>query len=250
MTTQNFRVYAYLRASTEEQDATRALGVLNNFAEKLEIKIAKNFFENESGSIIQRPELFKIIDIACEYDVILIEKIDRLTRLNFEDWENLKSILRSKKIKIVSPDVPTSYASFSFRPMKTVSPDNLGKIEPHFIDRILDSINDMLIDVLAAIAYKDNADRKERAAQGIANALKNGVKFGRRKGELGKRIQAKQPSILTLLKNKMSAIAIAKELNVCRQTISRIAKKNNLQWLGLELGWVQKTEIQKQKSID
>ena len=229
MITQNFRVYAYLRASTEEQDATRALGVLNNFAEKLEIKIAKSFFENESGSIIQRPELFKIIDIACEYDVILIEKIDRLTRLNFEDWENLKSILKSKKIKIVSPDVPTSYASISFRSTKTVSPDNLGKIEPHFVDRILDCINDMLIDMLAAIAYKDNADRKERAAQGIANALKNGVKFGRKSGSLNKRIENLEPHVVNFLMKGVSWVTIAKTLKITQNTIQKIKKRNGIQ---------------------
>jgi DNA invertase Pin-like site-specific DNA recombinase len=236
MSTQNFRVYAYLRASTEEQDATRALGVLNNFAEKLEIKIAKSFFENESGSIIQRPELFKIIDIACEHDVILIEKIDRLTRLNFEDWGKLKGILRSKKIKIVSPDVPTTYASISFRSIKTVSPDNLGKIEPHFVDRILDSINDMLIDMLAAFAYKDNADRKERQAQGIAKKKAAG---GWKCRDMSQRIKEKLPTIIFMLQQRVSQRKIAAALGVGVVTINKINKE-----------YISTTVTVKQKSIN
>ena len=231
MITQNFRVYAYLRASTEEQDATRALGVLNNFAEKLEIKIAKSFFENESGSIIQRPELFKIIDIACEDDVILIEKIDRLTRLNFEDWGKLKSILKSKKIKIVSPDVPTTYASFSFRSMKTLSPDNLGKIEPHFVDRILDSINDMLIDMLAAVAYKDNADRKERQAQGI---VKKKAAGGWKARGMSQGMKEKLPAILFMLKEGTPQRKIAKATGTSLPKVNQLNKEYILKTLRIK----------------
>lgn len=52
------RVYAYLRASTKEQDANRAKIELQSFADRMSISIAAWFVENESGASLSRPELF------------------------------------------------------------------------------------------------------------------------------------------------------------------------------------------------
>ena len=40
------RVYAYLRASTKEQDALRAKGTLSDFAQILKVKVSAWFIEN------------------------------------------------------------------------------------------------------------------------------------------------------------------------------------------------------------
>lgn len=53
----NFRTYAYLRASTKEQDAGRAKNVLLRFANDHDLVISAFFAENESGATLQRPEL-------------------------------------------------------------------------------------------------------------------------------------------------------------------------------------------------
>ncbi|MBD4398910.1 recombinase family protein, partial [Xanthomonas citri pv. citri] len=44
------RVYAYLRASTTQQDATRAKGQLDEFATANGMTISSYFTENESGA--------------------------------------------------------------------------------------------------------------------------------------------------------------------------------------------------------
>ena len=51
------------------------------------------FIKNESGAKLQRPELFRMLDIAEQDDAILIEQIDRITRLTEQDWNELKSII-------------------------------------------------------------------------------------------------------------------------------------------------------------
>ena len=78
----NFRVYGYLRASTEEQDANRAKDALLYFANNAHLTIASFFIENESGATLNRPELFRLLDIAQADDIILVEQIDRISRLN------------------------------------------------------------------------------------------------------------------------------------------------------------------------
>lgn len=160
------RTYAYLRASTAEQDATRALVELEGFATSHGLTIAAPFVENVSGASLQRPELFRLLAIAQPGDVLLVEQIDRLSRLNADDWEKLRSTIQSKGIKIVALDLPTSYMQLTH-----------GNDE--FMRSMMNAINGMMLDMLAAIARKDYTDRKRRQAQGIEKAKEQGIYKGR-----------------------------------------------------------------------
>ncbi|WP_333973729.1 recombinase family protein [Alteromonas mediterranea] len=97
---------AYLRASTTEQNAERAKESLIAFASEHGEKIASFYVENESGATLHRPELMKLISDASHGDIILVEQIDRLARLNQADWETLKKLLSEKNLLIVSPILP------------------------------------------------------------------------------------------------------------------------------------------------
>ncbi|MBP2279447.1 DNA invertase Pin-like site-specific DNA recombinase [Psychrobacter sp. PL19] len=89
-------IRAYLRASTKEQDAKRAKNELIAFAKDHGHKIAAFYVENESGATLIRPQLMQLIDDAHEVDLILVEQIDRLARLNQADWDTLKRMLSEK----------------------------------------------------------------------------------------------------------------------------------------------------------
>ncbi|WIG69162.1 recombinase family protein [Photobacterium damselae] len=82
-------IRAYLRTLTTEQDALRAKEELKAFVVKFNYRIADYYIENQSGTKLERPELNKLIDDSEADDVLMIEKMDRLTRLLW--LENLKS---------------------------------------------------------------------------------------------------------------------------------------------------------------
>jgi len=84
------RIYGYLRASTKEQDAKRAKQALESFVDDADQIISGWFIENESGATLKRPELFRLLDIAQRGDILLVEQVDRISRLNSQDWELLK----------------------------------------------------------------------------------------------------------------------------------------------------------------
>lgn len=86
-------VRAYLRASTNEQDATRARHQLETFATERGLRIAAFYVENESGAKLSRPELFRLLSDAKPGDLLLVEQVDRLSRLTASDWEKLKAEL-------------------------------------------------------------------------------------------------------------------------------------------------------------
>ncbi|MGL5394869.1 MAG: recombinase family protein [Shewanella sp.] len=159
------RIYGYLRASTDEQDASRAKEQLIEFANSQGQQIAGWFVENESGASLKRPELFRLLDIAQQGDCLLVEQVDRISRLNGEDWESLKVIIKAKGVRIVALDLPTSH--------------QLMTTGDEFTSRMLDALNSMMLDMLAAIARKDYTDRRRRQAQGIAKAKAEGRYKGR-----------------------------------------------------------------------
>src|SRR5678816_371698 len=97
-------VRAYLRASTKEQDARRAKEDLKRFAKERGLAIAAYYTENESGASLKRPELFRLLSDCHEGDVLLVEQVDRLSRLNAEGWVRLKSEVGAQKVRVVALD--------------------------------------------------------------------------------------------------------------------------------------------------
>lgn len=158
-------VRAYLRASTEEQDATRAKEQLKAFATDRKLTVAAWYVENKSGASLQRPALLELIEEAQVGDILLLEQVDRLSRLDEKDWETLKTKLKEKQIRVVAQDLPTSWM------MATNDPTTA---------RMFTAINDMMLDMLAAISRKDYEDRRRRAAQGIEKAKAKGIYKGRK----------------------------------------------------------------------
>jgi DNA invertase Pin-like site-specific DNA recombinase len=161
-------IRAYLRASTSEQDASRAKAALVSFAADNGHKIAAFYIENESGTRLDRPELFRLLEDSHEGDVLLIEGVDRLSRLSQEDWATLKAKIAAKKVTVVSVDLSTSHAAL--KPAEGMDDFTKGMIA---------AVNGMLLDMLAVVARKDYEDRRRRQAQGIEKAKVEGVYKGR-----------------------------------------------------------------------
>jgi|LauGreDrversion4_2_1035121.scaffolds.fasta_scaffold120263_3 DNA invertase Pin-like site-specific DNA recombinase len=236
MTTQNFKVYVYLRASTEEQDATRARETLEKFATEKNIEISKFFIENESGTIYDRPELHKLINEAMPGDILFAEGIDRVTRLEVPEMMKLFGLFDMRGIRLLMFDFPPTYSVLN-------------------TDSSSDFVTSMMIKsglyFFGYFARKNLEDIKRRTAQGRENAKKRGVVFGRKRGELGKRMQEAEPKILSILTKhpKLSAGLVGKMEKANRDTVRKIAKKNGFEYYGKELGWVQKTEIQTKTKI-
>jgi len=166
MSTRRPFVRCYLRASTDEQDASRARTYMEDFAHERGLEVACWYVENESGATLQRPELFRLIGDAKPGDILLVEQVDRLSRLNTEDWQTLRAKLNEKRIRIVSADLPTSWMAATAGADETTA-------------ALLGAVNNMLLDMLAAVARKDYTDRRRRQAQGIEKAKTAGLYRGR-----------------------------------------------------------------------
>ena len=73
------------------------------------LEIADKYIEHYSGTKPNRPELNKLLDESEQGEILLVECVDRLSRLPMSDWEKLKSIISDKGLKLVVVDLPTSH---------------------------------------------------------------------------------------------------------------------------------------------
>jgi len=199
-------VRAYLRASTDDQDANRARDQLQAFAAERGLTIAAWYVENESGAMLARPELFRLLGDAHPGDILLVEQVDRLSRLTADDWERLKSELTARRVRVVALDLPTSWM------MATDAGDE-------FTDRMFEAINGMLLDMLAAVARKDYVDRRRRQAQGQAKAKAEGRYKGRPEDA------ERNSGIASMLEAGQSWTTIQNATGCSRATIAKIAQR-------------------------
>jgi DNA invertase Pin-like site-specific DNA recombinase len=208
-------IRAYLRASTADQDASRAEGALKSFAKEHDARIAGWFRENESGTKLERPELFRLINESEHGDILLVEQVDRLSRLGEADWGKLRGLLKSKGVRVVAVDLPTSYRALK-----------IGADADDFTNRMLEAVNEMMLDMLAAVARKDLLDRKRRAAQGVARRKDaDAGKPPDEHGYRGRRVDAAMHARIVELKRLgMSYSKIESTLGVSRPTVARALK--------------------------
>jgi DNA invertase Pin-like site-specific DNA recombinase len=201
-------IHGYLRASTKEQDALRAKNRMKTFVEEKGFRMASWYTENVSGASLQRPELLRLLDDAAPGDVILIEQVDRLSRLDEEGWQKLKLLIQQKHLVVVSLDLPTSHMALT-----THAADE-------FTQAMLRAINAMMLDMLAAIARKDYQDRRRRQEEGIVKAKAAGKFKGRQPDQ-----QLHNKIIELRIRNKQSIRDTARLCGVSERTVIRIVKK-------------------------
>lgn len=201
-------VRGYLRASTVDQNANRARQSLEDFSRSKNKPVAAWYVENASGATPDRRELRRLLADSQAGDIILVEAIDRLSRLPRDDWETLRAELEAKGLRVVAMDLPTSHIA-----MDMVNGDE-------FTGRMLDAINRMMLDMMAAIARKDYEDRRRRQAEGIQKAVELGRYFGRPINEKLHR------DITELLSAGLSIRNISSKLGCSTSTVQKVKRQH------------------------
>ena len=194
----------YLRASTKDQDAERALADLNALNHSMNLGESFVYIENYSGTQLERPELNRLLQEASHGDTLLVESVDRLSRLQQHDFEELKRRIKDKGLRLVVADLPTTY--------------QLTQTNDSITGSILDLINNMLIDLLATTARLDNEKRIQRIKQGLE---RSGYKPTGKKANETKHKRIKE----LLAAGNMTKDEIAKAVGCGVATVYRVAKQ-------------------------
>lgn len=188
--------YAYIRVSTKEQNIERQLTAMKK--ENLDIK--QIYVDKSSGKDFNRKKYKQLIRKLKEGDELYIKSIDRLGRNYDEIIEEWNRITKEKKTDIIVIDFP-------LLDTREKSENLTGKF-----------LADIVLQILSYVAQIERENTHQRQMEGIMEAKKKGVKFGRPKNNLPDNFY----EIATLWKEeKITLREGARRLNISHSTFSR-----------------------------
>ncbi|WP_341209573.1 recombinase family protein [uncultured Sphingomonas sp.] len=155
----------YLRVSTDEQDLTRQEAIAAG-ARAAGYYVAAVYREKASGARPDRPELLRMIADLQPGEVVVAEKIDRISRLPLTEAELLVAAIRSRGARLAVPGIVD---------LTDLVADSAG------VARIvLEAVQEMLLRVALQTARDDYETRRERQREGIELAKRAGRYTGRK----------------------------------------------------------------------
>lgn len=158
----------YQRVSTDSQDLTRQQ-ILEEQARSAGYYIGGIYAEHASGTTAQRPELQRMIADLQPGDVVIAEKIDRISRLPLPDAEALVQSIKAKGARLAIPGIVDLSELVA-------ESDGVAKI-------VLESVQSMLLRLALHMAREDWETRRERQRQGVEIAKKVAGKYVGRKAD-------------------------------------------------------------------
>ena len=180
--------FNYLRVSTKIQNTERQLD---------NVPCDRQFIDKASGKNTERPELEALLRFIQPGDHINVHSIDRLAR-NLKDLRQLIDTITKKGCSI-----------------------QFYKESLHFTGE-QNAFQDLMLNMLGAVAEFERAIINERRLEGIAKAKEKGVQFGR-KADLNR-----YDEINRLLGEGLSMRTVAKQLKCGLSTVQRAKASNTL----------------------
>ena len=152
----------YLRVSTDAQDLERQEAITTAAG----YYVAGIYREKASGARADRPELLRMIGDLQPGEVVIAEKIDRISRLPLPEAERLVASIQAKGASLAVPGV--------------VDLSDLAAEAQGVAKIVLEAVQIMLFRLALQMARDDYEDRRERQRQGIELARQAGRYKGRR----------------------------------------------------------------------
>lgn len=184
----NMRI-GYIRVSTDEQNTARQEVLMDR------LDVEKVFIEKISGKDMDRPQLKEMLSFVREGDTVIVESVSRLSR-SMSDFQKIIEQLDAKKVHFVSQKEGFDTNT------------NEGRL---------------VMNIFASFAEYERSVIKQRQAEGIAIAKKEGRYHGRLPkpydrfefAELYKKWKA----------GDITQAYICKRLNISRWTLYRIIQR-------------------------
>ena len=155
----------YLRVSTDAQDLERQEAI-TTAAKAAGYYVAGIYREKASGARADRPELLRMIGDLQPGEVVIAEKIDRISRLPLPEAERLVASIQAKGASLAVPGV--------------VDLSDLAAEAQGVAKIVLEAVQIMLFRLALQMARDDYEDRRERQRQGVELAKDAGRYTGRK----------------------------------------------------------------------
>lgn len=155
----------YHRTSTTSQNLDRGINEINIFCMDNNIPLKKIYTDQTTGTNFERPRYIVMKEDVLESgDVLIITEIDRLGRNKRETLRELQ-YFKEHQIRVMILELPSTLVDYS----------NLGN---EIAALMMETINNILIEMLTSLAEAENDKRKKRQREGI-DAMRARGEFGK-----------------------------------------------------------------------
>jgi len=188
--------YGYHRTSTTEQHLDRGISGIEEFCKIRGYDLQKIYTDKMTGKTFDRPRYTVLKeDVLRHGDTLIVFELDRLGR-NKADIAKELSYFKENGIRVMFLDIPTTTLDYSSLN------DDMSRL-------IMDTVNNILIELVSMTAQTEVERKQKRVAEGIAAMKARGewYKYGRPRkmskekfAEEYKRVERKEIGTLALMR--------------------------------------------------
>lgn len=202
--------YGYHRTSTREQHLDRGISEIEKFCRDNTLDLERIYTDQQTGKNFNRPRYTVLRDdILRRGDTLIITEVDRLGRNKKDTLDELR-YYQEKGVRVMILEIPTTL-------------QDLSRLDNGMARMILETINNMLIELYAAMAEAEIQKKEKRQREGIESKKQRGEweDYGR------PRIQKPDnwDEIIGMWrKGRITAVEAMKRTGIKKGTFYRLAK--------------------------
>ena len=146
--------YGYHRTSTREQHLDRGIAEITAYCEQNHLELERIFTDQQTGKDFNRPR-YQVLkeDVLRSGDELIITEVDRLGRNKKETLSELQ-YFRDHNIRVKILELPTTLMDIS-------------KLDNTMAQMLMETVNNMLIELYAAMAQAEIEKKEKRQREGI-----------------------------------------------------------------------------------
>lgn len=147
-------IYGYHRTSTKEQHLDRGIAEIEKYCNDNNLKLERIYTDQQTGKTFDRPRYMVLKeDILRANDILIISELDRLGRNKREVLKELQ-YFREKDVRVMILEIPTTL-------------QDLSSLDNSMAKMIMETINNMLIELYATMAQAEVEKKEKRQREGI-----------------------------------------------------------------------------------
>ena len=146
--------YGYHRTSTREQYLDRGIKEITAYCEQNLLELERIYTDQQTGKNFNRPR-YQVLkeDVLRSGDELIITEVDRLGRNKSETLKELQ-YYRDNNIRVKILELPTTLMDIS-------------KLDNSMAQMLMETVNNMLIELYAAMAQAEIEKKEKRQREGI-----------------------------------------------------------------------------------
>ena len=153
--------YGYHRTSTVEQHLDRGIKEISEYCNANSLHLERIYTDQLTGKNFDRPRYTVLRDdILRNGDCLIISELDRLGRNKQDTLKELQNF-RDNGVRVMILEIPTTL-------------QDLTKLDNNMAQMIMETINNMLIELYATMAQAEIEKKEKRQREGIQSKKDRG----------------------------------------------------------------------------